>query len=511
MFFDHDRQHFFKPLTGKYREVVAQCLRLLYQRLYTDLRDYGHALNRDQLMDIFREAIARAPLLDSEQEEGEPLAEQGSLSIPGERQQGVEPKELEKQGLEQQGVEGRFKSQRELATFILNRLLESGWLERQVDDATLQSTFGFSRAGRLFTQPFVESDSGRVRTRHRNTRNTRNSLQAFCDSGEVHDLLDAYECSERIISDFTDIIAELEERKRQLVREVEARQLVQQASDEFFDFMEKRFQPDVAVRLSADSVEKYRDEITELVRRIRRKRKEWKAEAEFRLRELMPEHVVDGQSLLWNLLDGIDARLRNASEVMLPALRKALHSFTQRADIIIRQLSYLAAHQHNDVLDICKQLVDLPASEQADRLEQAGEQLSSIQPGFVDPGQVRLFAPRQPRVFQNVLDEDDRDFDREARKDLYVQQLLDQAFMVSDSAVRDYVREALTAGESVDTRNLPVQNARDLLAAAHAIEVASSSNYSDTLRFEVTPSGEVASNDYFTQFDTFSIRLVNDE
>ena len=175
MFFNEDRPQFFNPLSGKYREVVVQCLRLLYQRLYTDLRDYGHSLNRDQLLDIFLEAVARAPVLDGDQDEG------------------------------------RFKSQRELASFILKRLLNAAWLEKQVDDTTLQSTFSFTRAGRIFTQPFVEMESARVRTRHRNTRNTRNSLQAFLDSGEVHDLLDAYECSERIISDFTDIIAELEE------------------------------------------------------------------------------------------------------------------------------------------------------------------------------------------------------------------------------------------------------------------------------------------------------------
>jgi len=484
MFFDDQRQHFFKPLIGKYREVVVQCLRLLYQRLYTDLRDYGYSLNRDQLMDIFQEAIARAPVLDID---------------------------VESEAESEPAGEGRFKSQRELATFILNRLIEAGWLEKQVDDATLQSTFGFSRAGRLFTQPFVETDSTRVRTRHRNTRNTRNSLQAFCDSGEVHDLLDAYECSERIISDFTDIIAELEERKRQLVREVEARQLVQQASDQFFEFMEKRFQPDLSVRLSADSVEKYRDEIAELVRKIRRKRKEWKAQAEFRLRELMPEHVVEGQSLLWNLLDTIDARLRNASEVMLPALRKALHSFTQRADIIIRQLSYLAVQQHSDVLDICKALSKLPADEQASRLQAAGDQLLSLQAGFVDPAQVRLHTPRQSRLITSVFDDDDLGFDVDARKELYVQQLLDQAFMVSDTTVRNYVREALTAVGQVDTRHLPVQNARDLLAAAHAIEVASDSNLSSELRFEVTPNGEVASNDYFQRFDTFTIKLVSEE
>ena len=71
MFFNEQRPHFFNPLTGKYREVVAECLRLLYQRLYTDLRDYGHAMNREQLVDIFKEAIARTPVLDEQDDQSE--------------------------------------------------------------------------------------------------------------------------------------------------------------------------------------------------------------------------------------------------------------------------------------------------------------------------------------------------------------------------------------------------------------------------------------------------------
>lgn len=483
MFFEDTRHNFFSPVTGKYRELAVQCLRLLYQRLYTDLRDYGYSLNREQLMDIFLEAIARAPVLD----------------LGGESEIDCDP----------DIKEGRFKSPRELATFILNRLMEFGWIEKQVDDATLQSTFGFSRVGRLFTQPFIEIDSARVRTRHRNTRNTRNSLKAFVDSGEVHDLLDACEYSERIISDFTDIITELEERKRQLVREVEARQLVQQASEEFFDFMEKRFQPDIAVRLSADSVEKYRDEIGELVTKIRRKRKEWKSEVEFKLRQLMPDQVAPGQSLLWNLLDAIDARLRNASEVMLPALRRALHSFTQRADIIMRQLSFLSTQQNNNVLELCQQLSALKPKEQSARLNAAGDLLLSVRAGFVDPSQVRLQAARAQRVVDSRLAAEHVVFDVNARRELHIQALLDQAFVVSDSSVRDYIHRALSQGKVVDTACLPIQTARDFLAVSHAIEVAASSNLDSGLRFLVEPAGETISSKYFHAIDRFSISLID--
>ena len=172
MFFSDERAQFFKPLTGKYREQVVECLRLLHERLYSAKADYGESLKRDQVLDVFSEALERAPLLDGD--------EDGS----------------------------RFRNNREQAGWILNLLVEHGWLKRDKDEASFQSTYPFSRTGRLFTQTLAEVDGRSVRTRHRNTRNTLNALAAFVDRGEVYDLLDAHEHSERIIADFTDIIAE---------------------------------------------------------------------------------------------------------------------------------------------------------------------------------------------------------------------------------------------------------------------------------------------------------------
>jgi hypothetical protein len=304
--FQDERKHFFRPLIGKYRGQVVDCLSLFHARLYGVDADYSRSFSRDQLLEIFEEAVARSPLLD---EDGSDEFAAGP------------------------------RTQREQAAWVLNLLLEHGWLERHMDEVTLQATYAFSRHGRLFTQPMMEAAGGRFRTRHRNTRNTRNALKSFLDRGEVYDLLDAYEYSERIVADFSDVIAELDERRRQLVREVEAQQVVQRASDEFFDFMEKRFMPDLAIRLSADSVEKYRDEISTLIEAVRRKKNDFKVQAERDLRRAAPE-LVDAlnNSVLYLILDGIDRRMLNASAIMLPALRKALNGFTRRADLIMRQL-----------------------------------------------------------------------------------------------------------------------------------------------------------------------------
>ncbi len=474
MFFTDDRTQFFRPLVGKYREQTLECLRQFHLQLYSAVGDYRRTLNRAQVIEIFQEAITRTPVLS--EEEGESTA--------------------------------LVKSERERAGWILNQLIEHGWLERLVDEATLQSSYAFSRLGRLFTQPMVDSGGGHFRTRHRNTRNTRNALQSFLDKGEVYDLLDAFEYSERIVSDFSDVIAELDERTRDLARDVEAQQVVQRASDEFFDFMEKRFTPDLAIRLTTDSVEKYRDQIQALITTARRKRNEFKAEAERELRKAAPELLAGpNHSLYLMILDGIEGRMHSASEVMLPALRHALNGFTRRADIIIRQLSYAGGSHQNRLLESCQALAALPEAEREQRLARTAEALTGLQLGFVDPAALRLRAERQQRQV-NSRAEEQVAMDRAARRTLFVEQALERAFAVNNRAMRDYVVAALGNGRQIHSHQLPVGSARELLLSAHAIEIGAASERSSEYRFRITPQAGESATEYFTTTDHFIIELV---
>ena len=480
MFFEQNRGHFFRPLTSKYREQIVECLRELYRRMYTSSSaDYGTALAREDLVDTFTAALVRAPVLQTDDDE----------------------------------PESRFRSAREQASWVLNQLLEFGWIEKQVDEATLQSSFNFSRFGRTFTEPFVAIDGSSVRTRHRNTRNVRNAMSSFLDNGEAYDLLDAWEYSERIISDFTDVIAELDERKRSLVQQMESQILIQQATNDFFDFMEKRFQPDLAIRLSADNVEKYRHEISGKIQQIRAADKAFKQQAERRLRELLPEMVQDGQSVLYLLLDSIEARLQAASDIMLPALRRSLQGFTKRADIIIRQMNYLASSTHNDVVKVCQQLAEKKPAEQDTLLAVASELMSVPQIGLLDPAHMRLHNRQARRDFSLDVAEDREDeFDREAHKALVVQQWLDQAFLINDGQVRDYLVRHMLAGESVNTSELPVRSAGDLLHLAHAIEVGSANSLHTDLQFSVSYVAQPpVQTEYFIKQDQFEIRLQDQQ
>lgn len=476
-FFTADRLHFFRPLTGKYREQVMACLRGLYAQLYSSLADYSRIVQRELVLEVFQEAITRTPVLDSSEDDT-------ALPVRGDREQ---------------------------ATWMLSLLLEYGWLERHVDEVTLTSTYAFSRIGRLFTQPMHELEGGRFRTRHRNTRNTCNALRSFLDKPEheASDLLDAYEYSERIVSDFSDVIAELEERKRELLRDVEAQQLVQRASDEFFDFMEKRFMPDLAVRFSEDSVIKYREELDGLLRRARAQRRETKAAVERELRRIAPELVTGPRDSVYvQVLNQIESRLHSAAETMLPALRNSLHGFTRRADILLRQLSFSEASQHL-LLDAFEELSKQTPQAQESAFAASAEHMSVLEVGFVDPDSLRLYSTERRRVVDRSI-ESTQD-DPQARRRLFIEQALERAFAVNNRELYGYLVDSLTGGHEVRTSTLPVRDARELLYAAHAIEVGASGWGANAgYRFEVVETGQRLRTEYYDAMDEFIIRVIEE-
>ncbi|PWK53692.1 Wadjet anti-phage system protein JetA family protein [Pleionea mediterranea] len=473
MFFEHKQKDFFRPFISKYREQIADCLQALYAQLYTIQADYESINTREKIIALFQETVTRSPVIESNLED--------DTNLP-------------------------TKSDREQANWVMNSLLEYGWLEKQVDEATLQSSYAFTRVGRLFTQAIVETNGAAYRTRHRNTRNVRNALNMFVEQGDVYDLLDAFEYSERIISDFSDTIAELDERKRQLVKEVEAQQLVEKASEEFFEFMEKRFMPDLSIRLSADSVEKWRDEIQESINKARRKRKEFKTQAETSLRKVAPELIEqDNTSVFLNLLERIEQRIHRASEIMLPALRQSLHGFTRRADIIMRQLSFSAQGRQSDIAEICQSLSQQPEQVVDQKLEAAGNVLAQINVGFFDPQQVRLFQRHKKRVVDSRAEESGS-MDESARKDLYIRQSVERAFALSNQDMADYLLKSLGSGHRIYSHQLPVNTARELLMRAHAIEVGSAGRQSSEYQFIVEDTGKRVVDDYF-EADEFTIRV----
>jgi len=183
-------------------------------------------------------------------------------------------------------------------------------------------------------------------------------------------------------------------------------------------------------------------------------------------------------------------------------------------------MSYLASQQHNDVLAVCKRLVAMTETQQNALLDKAADRMAVPQVALVDPGQVRLAAPRQRRMIDAAVDDGQGDFDMDARKDIYIQQVLDQAFLVNQQALKSYMQKHLGSGRKVSTRELPIENAKDFLAVAHAIGLGAADGLSSEFEFRIEydeqsdierADGAENSATYFLKKDHFTFELVQKE
>ncbi|WP_298636951.1 Wadjet anti-phage system protein JetA family protein [uncultured Umboniibacter sp.] len=467
MFFSGSRAHFFRPLNGKYREVVSACLAGLYRRQFTSLADYGQSLSRQQVIDTFADTIARSGA--QFEDETELLA-----SDP-----------------------------RKLALWIFNQLRENAWLDERADAVSMTASYGLSVVGRNFAQAFVADNPLQVRTHHRNTRNTRNALKAFVVGHDVHDLLDACEYSERIIADFSDIIVELEQRRNQLVDQVKNEGEADVAADSFFDFLERRFEPDLAVRLSADSVERYRDEILQLLRKFRETKKVTRLQVERDLRALKLEGFSEHEIWYEQLLRMIEQRLRNACDVMLPAVRDALTSFTQRADAIIRQLTSLSSGAVQSSSDALAQLGRVPNAKRERILSQLAEEMGTVEIGFIDPGQVKPLKRRATDALVQTA-EAKIEVSDEGQRLIQISALLDKAFAMSHQQFVEALQN-IVGDEVSTTADWKIDKPLDLMMLANIVAAGAASGSGDS-DFEVASTGETEHDEYFDSRDKFTIK-----
>ncbi len=142
------------------------------------------------------------------------------------------------------------------------------------------------------------------------------------------------------------------------------------------------------------------------------------------------------------------------------------------------------------------------------------DELNNMQLGFIDPGQMQLRMPWQKKVINHSVDSI-QPLDPAAHKALFIQQALDQAFVVQGSAVRDYVYMALVDTGRVSSRHLTINSMPELLSLAHAIEVGALENLSSKFRFQIEQNSEwleesprIKQDNYFSCRDEFDILLI---
>ena len=155
--------------------------------------------------------------------------------------------------------------------------------------------------------------------------------------------------------------------------------------------------------------------------------------------------------------------------------------------------------------ELCKKLKQANIDEQKNALAITGEALSSLNVGFADPDSLRIHAERKHRLTDTTVDEH-KDNDQNSRKQMFVQAAVDLAFVFNSNTQREYLINALCEGQAIHSQNLPVNNAKELLMSAHAIELGSVS--SSEFKFKVESCGNRVKTEYFDLMDEFTIELI---
>lgn len=441
MFFDAERQSFFRPLNGKRRELVAACLRSLYERLHGPGADYAHNLTRDNLRDLLMPVIqAHAQdVAETAEQVDDELAAVDSANGP------------------------------QLASALIRTLLKDGWLETFGDRVGLVTAYRFTRAGKLFAEALWSLDRLRARSRQRNVRSCRNALEAAYKNVDAYDLVDAYDFAEKVISDLSEGVDYFQELVRRLMAEAS-----RTPWDEFMDFLD-RFEKDFKKQLTADNVERHRQAIRESVARLRSIEDSRYRAIEQQLRDIAAWALPEcGESVFEWMLERIEERVEAACTTKHPELIRAMNVYMRRATSIVQQAMMLRGGPgQRDYSFAITRLATLDAPEQTALLEKISTALASAEMRLLDPASFKLRSAAQRRKALAVTAQPK--VTRESRLAAAMHRAEAGAFALSNDEVLEALRRELRLRDRpVRLSSLPAETARDLLHNMQAVEAVRS-------------------------------------
>lgn len=440
MFFTDNKSRLFSPLAGKFREQALGCLTTLYDRLHGPEADYEAHVSRDDVRDLFLQVVRKTPVLgDVAAADNDPESHDSRDEIAH-------------------------------ANWMRRNLADCGWIEEVQDKGAMVTTYRFTRIGKLLAERIVEIASPGLRSRQRNVRSAVRALSSFATEGEPHDLIDALDFAKRVISDLSDEVAEFYERRRRMLAET-SNMAANNVLDDLLDYFEKRFRPDHAIRLQADSVERHRDQIRSLCEQIRGWPTARLARSDERLLSLHPALGEKSGSPTLRLIDQVEQFVDAACSTKMPEFRAALNAYVNRSHTILRHAIALSVLGRRSLASLLPRFVALPETEQNRVLDMISERLTPFSPHLLDPDRIRL---RERQVHREVVESTPEVVP--TREELMVaaaQHAEEEAFAVTLDGVLGHVAANLDGEDRITTAMLPVTDAPSLLALSHAIEAGS--------------------------------------
>lgn len=465
VFFDGDRQRFFRPLNSSRRELVAACLRALYERLHGPAADYAHNLTREDLRVLLLPLVQQHQNSVLEAAADDELAGAESADAPA------------------------------LTSLVIRVLHTDGWLEQFADRSGLVTAFRFSKPGKLFAEALWSLDRP-SRSRQRNMRGCRNALEAaLSERGDAHDLVDAYEYAEKVIEDLVDGIDYFQELVRNLMQ---AASLHTQWS-EFVEFLE-RFQASFSKQLTADNATLNRQAIQQKLEKLRLVPEPKYRRMEELLKEITPwaakEH--SGPSVYDWLLERIQDIVDAACESKQPGFLRAMETYLKRVNGLAMQTMMLRTGQNRHVyLGAIQKASELKGDEQDAFLMRLAPQLAYAEVRLLDPASFKLRTASQRRKAVTVTIRPKPT--REERLAAVLTRAEAEAFsLANEDIVKELRKDLRLFRRPIRVSTLSMGTAREVLRAMQAVEAARSNAAELTVRkLPMRVENEVYSaNDY---------------
>jgi uncharacterized protein YqgQ len=459
-FFTGKREQFFRPLTNGDRECCAAVLRSLYDRVQGPNADYSEALTREVVLTIVFQALADPTL----------------RAVVFETKRTVSAEE-----------------ERAYAGELLRKLKEHGWIEDYKDPIDLKPTLKMTRAGKEVSEVLSSLDNSRARTRQRNMRSAKKALAAFVASHDVDELLDGYDFAARVVQDLQDDI----EYFRLLIQSLTREALEQKVAwSEFNEFIEQRFAKEYAVRLVADSAERHRGQIVELLDQIRLLPDETRRGVDANLLQRAPWLEAEVQlrsTTLW-LCDRMESMVEAACNLKLPMLRSEMNNYVRRFTSLLRQALSLDYGANSPLGRAMSLLKERPEPDREDLLDALAERIGTAEirlPSAALRWTVRDREVQHASLAPLVVDE-------ASRIEAAMRRAEAEAFAFSDQEVLAGLLPYLREGR-VALHELPVTNATEAVRVLHAVGAARSSEGRRFLKARRRP--EVFETPYFSADD----------
>ena len=425
-------------MSGKHREVIVACVRALYERLHGPSADYAHNLTRDGLRDLLLPVVREARRLPAPQDDA-PDADAPLIPEHADDLQG--------------------------AAAVARALQRDGWLETFADRAGLITAYRLTRAGKLFAEAFWSVDRRSSRTRQRNVRSCRNALDAALKNLDAHDLVDAWDYAEKVISDLSEGVDYFQELVRRLMLEAS-----QTPWDGFMEFLD-RFEKEFKKQFTADSVERHRQAIRDLIVRLHALEAAKRDALELQLNDIARWAMQErsgGSTLDW-MLYRIEDMVEAACNSRHPELIKAMSVYMQRAAAIVQQALLLnGGHGRRAWSTAIGRVAEAGAGQDA-LLERLGHAMAPAEVRLLDPAAFRLRSQSQRRRALTVTAQPK--VSRDARLAAAMQRAEADAFALPNEEVLRRIRIQLQATkEPLRLSRLPAASAADLLANMQLVE-----------------------------------------